>query len=103
MSAPPHGVHVAMLWLAEGVLLRDDIAVPSPPPSRWMLDVRPPFNFFMRPASRFTAPPPLAPEAEFELHEWSETGEVAHYYLRSGPPAGYRWIVRNRNLELERT
>lgn len=95
------GHHVAHLWLAPGVLLLDNLAVPSPPPSSWYIHIMPPCNWI---AAGPSIPPAVLrlQTAEFRLVDYSPSGDVAHYELVTRPPDGFRWLAIDGALCTER-
>jgi hypothetical protein len=98
-------VFAARFWFAPGVEVFSGRVVTRP------LYLRVRFNVYMSelpvawraPTVEEAARSPIVHVVEFTLSDWSETGDVAHYELTNGPPAGWRWYVVGGVVRAERT
>jgi hypothetical protein len=82
----------AVLWIAEGVFLRDDYCLEGiTPPPILSLDAR------SRPPR-----PEHVHRLNFRLERYVKGGERVHYFLENRPPRGYRWLVVGKDVRVER-
>jgi hypothetical protein len=98
-----HGTVQGVFWIAEGILFRDDIALPSPPPPSVVFAVAPPMNWVGRESPTLDASPLDIQNAEFRLADgWKASHERVHYNLATGAPRGWRWIVVGKEIRAVR-
>lgn len=84
-----------VFWMADGVLFRDDILLPVPPPLRWCVAVAAEIATWRADLSAGWH----IETAEFELmDEWRPTLQRVHYRLASFPSHGREWWAHNGRI-----
>ncbi len=105
MSDGPRHCH-AHFWAAPGVEVAPNTLVRSPAPRLWRIPVLEPTRLWdacFADQSKFFEPPPIH-YAEFELsREYRPGHEVAHYDLVSQPKAGWRWLIHDVGIAVEKS
>jgi len=90
---------LARFWFAPGVEVFSGHSVPDPPPNRYSFVILEPRRLFGAPVDVLRR----TQEVVFHLGDYSVGGEVAHYDLASSPPSGWRWVVVDGEIRLDRT
>jgi hypothetical protein len=93
---------VAVLWLAPGVLYRDDLMVATPPQDIVLPIYEP---LWMHAAAAVDEAVPTGPQEHRALFRpqdaWHPSHERVHYLLASSPRPGYRWLAHEGSLMVE--